>query len=336
VSIKLRKVRDLEVARKSIKSIIKVLELDLNGKTVMTEFASGPFALTPFIALLAGAKKVICVSKDSVYGKVEELKTYFNELSSFFEFSGEIVFTEDKYLHVHEADVITNLSMLRPIDSKMLSLAKNDVVIGLMFEPWEKRESDIDFSFCKKNQIPVVGINEEHENLKIFEFVGLIICKLAFEQEHHLLDERVLLVGSGPFAENAQKYLRNLGADVYSLESIDESSNSNDFDLIVICEHHDKSPIISDDSLLSKKFFISQIDIIHICGNLDYKLIRELGLKKWPEKEVDVGFMTVTTDYIGIEPVVRLHAGGLKACTDYISKRNGVKFNSEYIKMVDE
>lgn len=336
MSIKLRKVKDLEVAKKSIESIIKVLELDLTEKTVITEFASGPFALTPFIALLAGAKKVICISKDSVYGKVEELKTYYKELSSFFKFYGEVIFTEDKYLYVHEADIITNLSMLRPIDRKMLSLAKNDVVIGLMFEPWEKRESDIDFNFCKDNQIPVVGINEEHENLKIFEFVGLIICKIAFEQEHHLLDEKVLIVGSGPFGDNAKKYLSNLGANVCSIENIDKSSKSDDFDLIVICEHHDKSPIISDDSLLSKKFFNSQIDIIHICGNLDYKLIRELGLKKWPEKEVDVGFMTVTTDYIGIEPVVRLHAGGLKACTDYISKRNGMKFNSEYIKMVDE
>ena len=51
---------------------VRALELDLRGKTVLTEAASGAYIVTPILAAIAGAK-VFAFSKTTRYGKVEEI-----------------------------------------------------------------------------------------------------------------------------------------------------------------------------------------------------------------------------------------------------------------------
>jgi hypothetical protein len=51
---------------------VKALDLNLKGKTVLTEAASGPYVVTPVLAALAGAK-VFAYSKTTRYGTIEEI-----------------------------------------------------------------------------------------------------------------------------------------------------------------------------------------------------------------------------------------------------------------------
>ena len=121
---------------------VKALELDLKGKTVLTEAASGAYVVTPVIAALAGAK-VFAYSKTTRYGKLEDVFSSTRELADTFrKYPLEIHFTEKITPEiVAESDIITNSGHLRPLNEIMLSHAKNDLVIPLMYEAWEWREA---------------------------------------------------------------------------------------------------------------------------------------------------------------------------------------------------
>ena len=65
----MRNIRALNIINDTIKS----LELNLNSFVVLTEVGSNNFIYTPIIPLLAGAKKVYAWTKDSSYGKSEDI-----------------------------------------------------------------------------------------------------------------------------------------------------------------------------------------------------------------------------------------------------------------------
>ena len=60
-------------ALKIITNTIGDLRLDLSNYTILTEVGSSNFIYTPIIALLAGADKVFAWTKDSSYGKGEDI-----------------------------------------------------------------------------------------------------------------------------------------------------------------------------------------------------------------------------------------------------------------------
>src|SRR5579875_1556399 len=133
-----------------IDDVIKKLNLDLYDKIVLTEVGSSLFVLTPIIAIKAGAKKVYAWGKDNRYGKASDCialcKKILVELdceSSNIEFASN----DRVQKHIEEADVITNLGNVRPLDENFLKYVKNNAVIPLMCEAWEIRHSDIDIDF---------------------------------------------------------------------------------------------------------------------------------------------------------------------------------------------
>ena len=62
---------------------VKRPQLDLKGKTVLTEAATGAYIVTPVLAALAGAK-VFAYSKTTRYGKLEEVFSNTKELGGKF------------------------------------------------------------------------------------------------------------------------------------------------------------------------------------------------------------------------------------------------------------
>src|SRR5512132_653136 len=54
--------------RRLIVGAVRRLDLRLDGLRVLTEAGSGAYALTPAIALAAGADEVIALSRDSEFG----------------------------------------------------------------------------------------------------------------------------------------------------------------------------------------------------------------------------------------------------------------------------
>ena len=137
---------------KIIKECIDKFQLNINGLTVFTEAASGYYALTPLIALMAGAEKVYAIAKDSRFGRKEEVKENLLKLAERMEIETkpEIIFD---YSGIEDADIITNLGSVRPVNSRLINRLKKHAVIPLMWETWEFREEDLDIRECLKKNI---------------------------------------------------------------------------------------------------------------------------------------------------------------------------------------
>ena len=69
--------------KNKIEDAIDRLELDLSGKVVLTEAATGAYIVTPVIAALAGAE-VYAFTKDTRYGTVADVTKQTNELVDLF------------------------------------------------------------------------------------------------------------------------------------------------------------------------------------------------------------------------------------------------------------
>ena len=52
--------------------------------------------------------------------------------------------------------------------------------------------------------------------------------------------------------------------------------------------------------------------LIHIAGLLDEEWLRRNKIDKYPPTKASYGYMTVTTGYMGIRPIIELNAAGLK------------------------
>ena len=129
---------------------VEALNLNLKGKTVLTEAASGAYVVTPILAALAGAK-VFAFTRTTRYGTMEEV--FDNTRKVIETYSGkplDITFV-DKITkeHIAQADIITNSGHLRPLNEEMLKYAKDTVVIPLMYEAWEWREADMDIRYIR-------------------------------------------------------------------------------------------------------------------------------------------------------------------------------------------
>ena len=69
--------------KNKIEDAVDRLNLDLSGKVVLTEAATGAYIVTPVIAALAGAE-VYAFTKDTRYGTVAEVRKQTNELIELF------------------------------------------------------------------------------------------------------------------------------------------------------------------------------------------------------------------------------------------------------------
>jgi len=318
---KMKKLKNISRAKRIIKETIDSLSLNLRGMTVLTEAGSGAFVLTPIIATVANADKVYVVVKDSVYGKREDIIRYLYDLVTSFNFnSNAIVVIDNPEQIANEVNIVTNLGFVRPITENLISKLPKDSAIPLMWETWEKRACDIDFAACKKHSIPVLGTCETDVRLMIFKYVGLLALKLLFEVEIEVFGSKILIVSSGVFLSEIKKVLSDNGANLYTYNPF-ESKDSDELkeylkitDAVVVAEQICTDVLISDaDGHISTADLSGSCpEIVHISGIIDYEAIDKAMLCIHPQKRVEHGYMTVTTDHVGMAPVIKLHAAGLK------------------------
>lgn len=302
--------------------IVNDLEIDLTGQTVLTECASNLFAVTPLIAALAGADKVIAYAKDTKYGLTKDtmafLDTWAEELGV-----SDRVFATSQAPHTFAKDVniVTNLNLLRPINEDVINALPVDSCIPLMWEPWEFREEDLDLNHCNKKGIPVLGTNETHPRLEIFRYVGLTALKLLFEMDIEVFQSKIAIIGGDPFAKEADDVLSALEAETLVLDPQEYPDLSTpavkdklkDCDAIVVLEHHSKEMVIGGDNGIPVTWISeNSIALVHICGGIDDVALKNANITKHPNIDVAPGYMTATTAYMGPRAVVDLHAAGLK------------------------
>lgn len=301
-----------------IEEVIDFLKLDLSGLIVLTEAASGPYVVTPVIASMANADKVIALTADSDYARADEVIHQTRALQTISGCKKEIEIhtlrTKDLF---SRADIITNLGFVRPIDADAVSVMKPTAVIPLMCEGWEIRPEDIDFIFCRSKGIPVVGTNEEYPGLDTLSYCGWLCIRMMMEAQVELPQSRILIVSEDKFGPVIEEQLKNAHLAVTligTLNGIDNDTLSH-FDTLIIADYTTDRMIIGDDADISPAVLAAMrpsISVIQFAGKNDIDGLLRHNINVYPEKKLQPHRMALTLAGLGPRPVIELHAAGLR------------------------
>jgi hypothetical protein len=315
---------------------VRALELDLRGKTVLTEAASGAYVVTPILAAIAGAK-VFAFSRTTKYGKVEDIFSNTQALAdSFKEFPLDIHLIDQLNPEViNQADIITNSGHLRPLSESLLKHAKNEVVIPLMYEAWEWREADMDIEYIRKRGIKIGATNERHPNVDVFNYLGDMALKQIFDSGICPYKNRFILLCNNDFGPFIAKVLAGIcdGLAVIDLNEHRNRYNEDQIDWIggfpeikipgnyknaeavIFTAYPFDKDWIGEKTSISVHQIQSQLSdpfILRYAGDLNEDFLQNRGLRFFP-KHVHSGHMGILPSAIGYDPIIRLQSGGLKA-----------------------
>ena len=317
---------NLRRIEKLIRTAIKIFELNLKDLIVLTEAASGYYAFTPIIAACAGAKQVIAITRSSKYGSIETIRQDTLNIADSFGVKSRIIITDHRYHPlIGNADIVTNLGFVRPLDKEMLSLLKETAVIPLMWETWEFRSSDLDLEAAREKEICVLGTNEHHHLLKTFDYIGHLALKMLYESEIEVFGSSIVILGCGEFAAITAKTLNSVGSCINWIPTDKHPCPKkikraiSKADALLVIDHVSGQDLISETSDFIQPTTLSStnpsISVIHMCGGADRNALLNAGIHCFPGSFSSIGSMSLTTDYLGPKPLIDLHTAGLKVGT---------------------
>jgi len=284
-------------------SAVDRLQLDLKGLRVLTEAATGLFAVTPSIAALAGAQ-VTALARPSRHGSVEDARQDVVGLAGELGVAAQVEVVEalgDK--HVARADVVTNSGHLRPLDAGLIARMKPGAVIPLMYEAWELRSTDVDVAACARQGIAVAGVNERHALAGVFQYLGPLAVKCLLEAGHELLGETCLLVSDNDFAAYIKPSLEANGLRVH--HSADGSdARGQHWDVVVLAA----TPPLAGGRAMDLRGIEADL-LCQLWGDVQH---RDAHGTWRPDLEPPPGHMGFSLASLGPAPVARLQAAGLK------------------------
>lgn len=293
---------------------VKRCELQLDNLIIFTEAATGAYAVTPIIAAIAGAKKVFAIARSSRYGTLEEVKAQTLELAELAGVSDQIQFITEKTKDiVAQADIITNSGHVRPINAEMIAWMKPTAVIGLMYEAWEFRSEDVDFTSCHQRGIQVAGVNERHPSVDVFSFLGIMAVKLLLDAGVAVYTSNILLLCDNPFSSFIERGLLNAGANVDTVDSIAAAPINKTYDAILVALQPRPDPVLSfKDATIIAKYWPGAL-VAQYWGDIERSAFSAHNIPVCPEVEPKPGHMAILPSAVGPEPIIRLQTGGLKA-----------------------
>ena len=101
-------------------------ELDLRGKVVFTEAASGPYVVTPILAARGGADHVYAITRSTPHGTVDDVIAQTQEVAALAGVPNRIeIVTERSRGIVGHADIVTNSGHVRPLDRELIGWMKS-------------------------------------------------------------------------------------------------------------------------------------------------------------------------------------------------------------------
>lgn len=288
--------------------------LDLSNMKVLTEGATGAYGITAIIAAMAGAARVHAFTRSSAYGSLVEVTEWMSQLASAAGVAERIeVIEEIPAAVLGDIDIVTNSGHLRPITAAMIDSMPLTAVIALMFEAWEFRPDDIDLDACMQRGIPVVGINERHEAVDVFSFLGPLCVKELHDCGLAVCHNKIALVCDNDFAEPVRRGLVGLGANV-EVFAEPTAVYPNAWDAVVIALLPGKKPRIG--AVEASHFagvMPSEAVVVQFWGDVDRECLNLQKLIIWPPQTPKAGHMAILLSDIGPEAIVRLQAGGLRA-----------------------
>ena len=301
-----------------IKQKITELELNLEGFEVLTEIGSGLYGYMPIIPLMAGAERVMAWTRDSKFGKGDDLISECQKRISVLEGSKSIEFHKGYFNEEHLAcaDLITNSGFLRPLDESKLKFVKDSTVVPLMFEAWEARAEDIDLKYCKSRGIKVSGTNESHKSLNVFQQVGHLAAKMVFEAGYEIYDNKIAIWSDDDFGQVIKDTFRSLGADELTVTTDFEKLVGliPSLDFLFISDYDEirsyDDPTFFDLGLLRE--LNDHFGIVHLLGKIDSIALKKKGFNIYPPEKGVAKYMSRTLSHLGINPFFSLMVGGFK------------------------
>lgn len=322
-----------------IKQTITTLHLDLRGFTVLTEAASGPYVVTPIIAALANANRVIALTRDSHFASASQVIEQTEALARLCGVSESIqIFTERQINIFAAADIITNLGFVRPIDAETIAVMKPGAVIPLMCESWELRLSDVDIDACRAKGVRVAGTDEGFSSLDIFSYSGWLCQKLLFDAQIEIHKSKITVVSSDKFGQVITSHLVRCGCNVQLISRACDLSDFQNLDALVIADYTKDNIIIGKGGELDPDVLACHapaLTIIQFAGLLAIDEIRTAGLTVYPGIPLTPRRMAVTLAGLGPRPVIELHAAGLKVGELVARETKGQSISSDpYIQLI--
>jgi hypothetical protein len=304
-----------------IEKYIASLKVDLSGQVILTEAGSGYYQFLPLIASMAGAKKVVAWTSDSVYGKAAEIIGAVAELQMRFcpDTDFEIRETRFNSKDLNEATIITNSGHLRPLDNEKLSYVNPMAVIPLMYEKWELRKQDIDVDYCSSRGIRVAGTNESDRRIDVFSYVSSLGVKMAHEAGFEVYNNDILIWSDDDFGKALSHGFTSLGAKKAVVSNHQRDLDDSSFDFIFLAdysEERDYRDVIDWPRLIQKN---PQLGIVHLYGDVNQKYFEELGCNIYPRKNGEPQKMTFTLGHVGLAPIIALQTAGLKVAEEMIT-----------------
>jgi len=333
---------------------VEILELNLKDRVVLTEAASGAYIVTPVIAALAGAK-VFAFSKTTRYGKIEDIFSATRHLAAQFnKFSLDIQLIDKLSPEIiAQVDIITNSGHLRPLNESLLSHAKDGLVIPLMYEAWEWRDTDVDINYVRKRGFQIGATNERHPDIDVFNYLGDMALKQIFDAGICPYNNQFVLLCNNDFGPYIAKVLaRNCGGlavidrdehkGKYALDEIDWiggfpevkiPASYKNAEAIVFTAYPFHESWIGANSPIDIDEIQSQLAdplILRYAGDIDETVLQNRNLRFFPS-HVQSGHMGILPSDIGFDPIIKLQSGGLKTAEAMLKGQA----NFKKIKIVD-
>jgi hypothetical protein len=305
-----------------IKDSFNKFQINLQGKIILTEAATGNFVCTSILAAIAGAR-VFAIAKDSKFGSVSQIRNEVMSLAKELDIENKITIIQSlEEIDLGNIDVVTNTGFVRPINKLIIDKLKPDCIIPLMWEPWEFRPDDLDLVSAVKKGIKVYGTNESDSRLQTMHYIGLTVLYFLLKEKRSPFSSKILVIGCEKFNKAIEEELKKLNYFVLSFLTEEfNASNICDYDTIVVAEHTYPKMIIgnSKESLIHCSSLAEDQLIIHISGNVDFTA---LICKHYPDEPASFGYMSYTTDFIDPISVFDLHSAGLKVAEGMIKAKS--------------
>ena len=337
-------------ARKITEAVAR-LRLELSGRHVLTEAATGHYAVTPVIAACAGAS-VTALAKDSRHGTAARARQEVLDLAAELGVAERIDMVETLTgEQIARADVITNSGHLRPIDARMVGAMTPGTVVPLMYESWELRPGEIDVQACRRQGVIVAGTNERHEDVRVFDYLGSLAVAGLLRCGVPVAMSKLLLICDNPFRPYILRTLLGCGAavEVHSAslvpklqfgnrrESLSgpqapagsqtgvwergdfaprDDYNPPHYDAVIVADTPTDRPILgrSGEAKYSVEQFGRFDAVVQLWGDVDRDAIGDAVC--CPADAPPPGHMGLLLSELGSEPIVRLQAAGLKVAEE--------------------
>lgn len=298
---------------------MRQLRLDLEGMIVFTEAASGNYVVTPLIAAIGGARRVFAITADSQFGSAASVADSTYRLAAMCGVRDrvEVVFKKERKI-LEQADVVTNLGFVRPLDGRLIEMLKPDAVIPYMCEAWEFRPDDVDLDACHRKGIPVMATDEAHSDVDVFSYCGPLCVKMLLGLEIELNRSVIAIVSSDKFGTTIRDFLETAGASVGLFRHISDSDCKQFIrtaDAIVIADYlcdHIMIGRYGEMEAAELAELNGSIAVVQFSGGANFEELEEAGIACFPKRQVARHRMGLTFADLGPKPVVLLHAAGLK------------------------